>query len=316
MKLDIIAYGDLLNSTHIPIQKHIEHALLQKGIIGICDIPEFKNKIDDYIHVVRQFTQLDEMIKRQYSPNRDSGETEGYELGAEWFINDEGQWQLDDRKSSFYAFVPDHIHNNKWPKEVDLKTAYLALGELIFKIGKLLLNAININYSVGIKEEYLIGYGRMLHYHQENDSTNTNRDWCGGHFDHGLFTGLIPAHYFCEEQEVDEPEEAGLYIIPTNGDQYEKIEIPNKSVLLFQVGEFGQIISNDRIKATKHIVKKAKIGLDRYAFALFYSLINEFKVKSHSTLTKDDRYRLNKSEADEICYGKWNAASFEKYRAK
>jgi len=315
VELDIISYHDLLNPTHLTALQYLEAALLQKGIVGIRHIPEFESKTRAYIEAARHFSHLEDKIKQQYSPNRDVGETEGYELGAEWFKNQEGAWQIDDKKASYYAFVPDHARN-KWPHEVDLKTPFLELGELIFNTGKLLLNAMGLNESVGLAHEALTGYGRMLHYHKESDVTNANPYWCGAHFDHGVFTGLMPAYYFRDGNEVDEPEEAGLYIKPTEGQEFEKINATDKSILLFQVGEFGQLISNDRIRATKHLVKKAKGGIERFTFALFYSAQDDVLIKPHSILTKDTRYAHHQLEDGSITYGKWQQASYERYRAK
>jgi isopenicillin N synthase-like dioxygenase len=314
MTLDIISYSDLLESTNTALQK-LENALLNKGIVGICGVPEFESKTRAYIHAARNFSALSDAIKQQYVPNRDEGKTEGYELGAEWFQTENGDWQIDDKKASFYAFVPDH-HKNIWPVEVNLKSSYLELGSLIFNIGKLVLNVIGLNEQVGLKHDHLIGYGRMLHYHKESDTMNINPNWCGEHFDHGLFTGLIPAYYFCNDKEVDEPDDAGLFIKPNNGSSYEKINASDKSVLLFQVGEFGQLISNDRIKATKHKVKKTNSEIERFSFALFYSADENLIIQSVSELTKDARFIKNKFDDENISYGKWEKASYDRYRVK
>jgi isopenicillin N synthase-like dioxygenase len=241
MKLDVISYSDILNSS---AQENIVFALLNKGIVGISDVPSFENKTRSYINAARAFSNLEESIKQQYAPLRETGDTDGYEQGAEQFKNAEGIWQADDKKVSYYAHVPDKLIN-KWPREVDLKTSYLELGELIFKTGKILLNAIGLNHLAGLNHDLLSGYGRMLHYRKENDDTNNNPNWCGEHFDHGIFTGLVPAYYFRNGCEIEEPEEAGLYIKPPMSDQFEKIDTVNKSVLLFQAGEFGQHKKNN-----------------------------------------------------------------------
>lgn len=314
MKLDIISYNDLLKGD-AQAKQELETALLNKGIVGIRDIPEYEKLSRNYINAARAFTKLPENVRNQYAPDRDSGETEGYELGAEWFKNKNGEWQIDDKKASFYAHVPDKPEKNKWPREVDLKTAYVAMGECILSTGKLLLDVMGLNDTVGLDHQYLRGYARMLHYHKENDATNENPNWCGAHLDHSIFTGLMPAYYFIGDQEVDEPEEAGLYIKPTQGSEFEKIYASDKSVLMFQVGEFGQIASNDRISATKHKVKKAQGGIDRYTLAVFHEANPEALIKSSSVLTQDERYSKNKLADGSIRYGKWCEASFERYRA-
>ncbi|OGT40194.1 MAG: hypothetical protein A3F12_08050 [Gammaproteobacteria bacterium RIFCSPHIGHO2_12_FULL_38_14] len=314
MKLDIISFYDLNDTKNIDALTNLKTALLQKGIVGIRDVPAFENKSRAYIKAARMFAKLHESVKQKYAPNRDCGDTEGYELGAEWFKNKDGVWQVDDKKASFYAFVPDHVRN-KWPLEVDLQTPYLELGELIFNTGKMLLNIIGLNDHVGLEHNKLVGYGRMLHYDKESDITNENPNWCGAHLDHGVFTGLIPAYYFREGVEINEPDEAGLYIVPSDGDQFEKINSSEKEILLFQVGEFGQLISDDRIKATKHRVRKAKGEIERFTFALFYSADDHTIIKSNSKLTQDERYKLNQFADGSISYAKWQKASFDRYRA-
>lgn len=312
MELDIISYHDLSNPL---AKKKLENALLQKGLVGIQGVPTFQEKCRAYIDAARLFSALPESVKNQYAPQRDVGDTEGYELGAEKFKNKKGEWKIDDKKASFYAFVPDKV-GNKWPKEVDLKTPYLTLGQLIFETGKLLLDAMGLNESVGLQLDGLSGYGRMLHYHKENDETNENPYWCGAHYDHGVFTGLIPAYYFRDGVEVNEPAESGLFIARPQSDVLEKINAADKSILLFQVGEFGQLLSNDRIMATKHTVKKTQGGIERFTFALFYSAHDDTLIKSTSILNKDVRYQNNQFADGSIDYASWQRASFERYRAK
>ena len=314
MELDIINY-DLLHLPDTTTLHKIETALLHKGIIGIQNVPEFANISKRYIEAARKFSYLDEIIKRQYTPDRDAGYTEGYELGAEWFKDKNGEWQADDKKASYYAFVPDQ-HRNKWPKEIELKTPYLELGQLIFNTGKLLLHAIGLNETLGLRHENLIGYGRMLHYHKENRMTQDKPNWCGAHTDHGVFTGLIPAYYFQNSKVVDEPKEAGLYIVPSHGNSFEKITVSEKSIMLFQVGEFGQLISNDRIKATKHLVKKADSEIERFTFALFFSAEDNVIIKSNSILKQDPRYLQQQKQDGSISYKSWETASYAQYRVR
>lgn len=313
MNLTIISYADLLNTTNNAAIQNLEKALLQTGIVGVSNIPQFETKTRQFIEAARKFSRLDDATKQKYMPNRDVGETEGYELGAEWFKNEKGEWKIDDKKASYYANIPDSS-KNKWPKEMELRVPYLELGELIFNTGKALLNFIGLNNTVGLDLNKLRGVGRMLHYHKENETYALNPNWCGAHFDHGVFTGLIPAYYFQDDNEVDEPEEAGLHIIPTGKNEFEKIHADDKSILLFQVGEFGQLISNDKIMATKHMVKKARNNIERFTFAVFYSADNAMKIKSHSKLIADSRY-ADYQENGCISYEKWENASFDRYRA-
>ncbi len=315
MELEIIAYDDLIQASDTGVSERIKKALFETGIIGVKGIPNYIKKSQAYIKAARDFAALEESIKQQYAPDRNTGDTEGYELGAEWFQDRHGNWQIDDKKASFYAYIPD-LPQNKWPKETDLKTAYLDIGALIFETGKMLLDIIGINKKAGIDHEKLKGYGRMLHYHKDQETYQHNPDWCGAHLDHGVFTGLMPAYYFKDEIEIEEPHEAGLHIIPSHGKDFEKVYANDKSVLLFQVGEFAQLVSNDAIRATKHIVKKAKGNIDRFTLAVFYSADDHALIHSSSELAKDNRYTDNMTADGSVCYGQWEKASFARYRAK
>ncbi len=313
MQLEIISYRDLLDTTNRITHNKIKLALFTSGIVGIRDVPTFSEKTHRYVNAARQFSALNERVKQQYAPHRDDGETEGYELGAEQFKDQNGHWQPDDKKASFYAYVPDN-DKNKWPREVDLKTPYLELGKLIFETGKRVLNFIGVNDTLGIQHDDLVGYGRMLHYQKESDTTNANPNWCGAHFDHGIFTGLAPAYYFRDGIDVAEPEESGLFIKPTNSNDFIKINSADKEILIFQVGEFGQLATHDTICATKHLVKKARSNIERFTFALFFSTHHQVMINSRSILTKDSRYAENKHADGSICYGKWQDASYARYR--
>ncbi|MGQ3888547.1 hypothetical protein ACQUW5_05885 [Legionella sp. CNM-1927-20] len=313
MELDIITYEELLNPTFNA--KRIEKPLLDKGILGISHVPQFELKYKEYIKVARQFSLLSESIKKRYAPNLDSGLTEGYEVGAEWFKNEDGKWQIDAHKASYYACVPDNSLN-KWPTEINLKKAYLELGELIFVTGKKLLNKIGLNEEMaGLNHDSLQGYGRMLHYQRAKGLAEKDDNWCGAHHDHGLFTGLTPASYFQDDKEVEEPKEAGLYIIPHNSQRFEKVELPHKFILLFQVGEFAQLLSHDRFTATKHMVKKAPAGIERFTYALFYSPDEKMLIKSNSILAKDLRYSKNQTAEGCLRYKDWAEASLKLYQA-
>ena len=125
----------------------------------------------------------------------------------------------------------------------------------------------------------------------------------------------MPAYYFHNGKEINEPEEAGLFIMPSNSNEFEKINASDKSTLLFQVGEFGQLLSHDRIKATKHMVKKSYAGIERYTLAVFYSAGDNTIIKSTSTLIDDARFQENKLPDGSINYAEWQRASYARYRA-
>jgi len=313
MKPTILSYDDLTQPSP-ESQEKARQALREVGIIGIKDVPDYIQICHEYIQAAVEFSQLPESIKQQYTPQRDKGQFEGYEIGVEKFLDSNHQWQIDDLKASYYAFVPEQS-KNQWPTEVDLKTPYLRLGTLIFNTGKYLLNFLGLNEDIGIEHNSLFGYGRMLHYQKTQDTNQYSPDWCGAHFDHSLFTGLIPAYYFKDGETIDEPHEAGLYIIPTGQNQFAKIEANDKSILLFQVGEFGQLVSDDQIRATKHVVKKSYGNIDRYTFALFYNPDANTRVLSKSILTSDDRYSTSQCPEGSVGFKDWNEASLKRYDA-
>ncbi len=312
MTLEIISYHDLLDS-NIIADNRIKAALFKSGIVGVEGVPNFQKTMQAYIHAVRQFSALSESTKQKYAPDRDKGDTEGYELGAEQFKDQHGNWLPDDKKASFYAFVPND-RRNKWPREVDLKTPYLELGQLIFETGKRVLNFLGLNETIGVHHDDLSGYGRMLHYQKESETIKVNPNWCGAHFDHSVFTGLAPAYYFKDGKEVEEPKESGLFIRPTNSENFIKINSSNKSILLFQVGEFGQLAAHDSICATQHLVKKAQGNIERFTFALFFNANENVVIHSKSKLSSDLRYTNNMSADGSISYRKWHEASFARYR--
>lgn len=315
MKVEVIDYNDIKLGLSDDLQAFVSKVLHDTGIIGIKNIPEYAQLSKQFIVAARQFSALDETIKRQYAPERDKGLTEGYELGAEKFIDSDGQWQIDDKKASFYAYVHDNPRN-KWPDEIDLRTPYLQLAQLMFASGKILLNAIGLNESMGISHDELVGYGRMLHYHKESDSHNVNPNWCGAHLDHGLFTALMPAYYFQDGVGIAEPDGAGLYIRPSNGRDFVKVDADDTSILYFQVGEFAQLASDDRIKATKHLVKKAKGNVERFTLAVFFDAASDTLIRSNSEIALDMRYANNANSDGEITYLAWSDATYAYYHAK
>lgn len=313
MKLEVIDYQDLINSSCQEAHQLLERALLTDGIVGVRHVPGFVEASNAYVNAARTFGRLADNIKKQYIPNRDAGEVEGYELGAEKFKNEKGEWVTDDKKASYYAMIPDQSINI-WPQEVDLRTPYLALGSLIFDTCKHVLNVIGLNENVGIHAGNIEGHGRMLHYQSVREEGEVASAWCGAHFDHSILTGLMPAYYFHDDVAVSEPEEAGLYIIPHHGTQYEKVSLTDQSIMLFQAGEFGQIISNDRIHATKHLVRKTPVGFERFTFALFVNIDHDYQVKPVTALASDPRFQKMVKADGSITYGDWRSASYDRYR--
>ncbi|MBS0636242.1 MAG: isopenicillin N synthase family oxygenase, partial [Verrucomicrobia bacterium] len=280
LELDIITYDQFVSRDEEAL-KQLKSALLEKGIVGIKGIPGYREKVNAYIEAAGHFFQLPEEVKEKYAPNREAGDLFlGYEKGKEKFKRADGEWVVDDLKVSYYAFVPDN-ESNKWPTEVELKTAYEELGMLMSDTAVQVMQQIDL-----IGPSTLDGIprvGRMLYYRKSVEGRSDNPLWCGAHFDHGLFTALIPAVYFEEGKQVDEPADAGLFVKPTNGTEFEKVVANDPDVMLFQVGEFGQLVTNDAIKATEHRVQRPLAGsIERYCMALFFDVSMDMVVDSTS----------------------------------
>jgi isopenicillin N synthase-like dioxygenase len=124
---------------------------------------------------------------------------------------------------------------------------------------------------------------------------------------HGAHSGPL----FCGRVEVGEPEEAGLFVRSSSQSEFKKVASNDPEVLLFQVGEFGQLLQNDAIRATEHRVHKVAEWVERYAMALFFDPPMDAVVHSTSELTRDTRY--GGGPGDPCTYRHWNEASFKRY---
>lgn len=314
LDLDVISYDDVIQKDPAALQK-LKKALHEKGIVGIQGIPGYREKVQNYIETVRKFSALPEAVKESYAPNRDLGELFlGYERGKEKFMRPDGSWIIDDLKVSYYAWVPDH-QENKWPIEVDLRTPFQDLGMLMIQMGEVVMQAVElVGPKTGISIEEITRLGRMLYYRKNSDSAfQENPYWCGNHFDHSMLTTLIPAFYFVDGKEVPEPEEAGLFVKTTAEGVYQKV-VANPDVMLFQVGEFGQLATNDEIRATEHRVHKAAGNVERYTMALFSQPGMDVVIHSTSMLTKDARY--GGGPGDPCSYRRWNDETFKRFIVK
>jgi isopenicillin N synthase-like dioxygenase len=314
LPLDLISYDALINedaeSLHV-----LRTALNEKGIVGVKGIPGYREKVFEFIKSARKFSALPEQIKEAYAPNHLKGEMFlGYESGKEKFKRPNGQWVVDDLKVSYYGFVPEHSQN-KWPSEIDLKTPFQNLGMLMSFVGEKVMEKIGlIEGDTGISLDGIPRSGRMLYYRKNEKGASDNPFWCGAHFDHGMFTALLPAFYFEDGEAVDEPMEAGLFVKATGYEVFKKVAANDPEILLFQVGEFGQLITNDAIKATEHRVQKANRAIERYTMALFFSPPMETVIFSNSELTQDSRYG---GPAGSPCsYRQWHERSFDRYLVK
>jgi isopenicillin N synthase-like dioxygenase len=315
LELDVISYEKFIQKDPEALEV-LKKALYEKGIVGIRGIPGYQEKVQNYIETARKFSALPEEIKAAYAPNHEIESTFlGYERGAvEKFMRPDGSWVVEDLKVSYYAWVPDQV-DNKWPREMDLKTAFQDLGLLMSQTGEAVMQAVELSGPrTGI---YLDGFprlGRMLYYRKNSESSAPdNPYWCGNHFDHSVMTTLIPAFYFVDGKEIPEPEEAGLFV-KTNAEGIYRKVIANPDVMMFQVGEFGQLATNDEIRATEHRVHKAKGNVERFTMALFAVAPDDVVIHSTSVLTKDARY--GGGPGDPCSYQHWSEESYKRYLVK
>jgi len=311
LDLDIIPYEAFMQNE--PTALHtLEQALLQKGIVGIRGVPGYKEQVMRFIETARDFSALPEDTKEFYAPNHALGETFlGYEKGKEKFKRPDGRWVVDDLKVSYYGFVPDSPLN-KWPVEVDLKTPFQDLGNIMSEMGQLILQKIElVGTRTGLNTENAPRVGRMLYYKKSENSAIDNPYWCGSHYDHGLLTALLPAFYFVNGEAIEEPIEAGLFVKASSESVFKKVVANDPNVLLFQIGEFGQLATNDAVKATEHHVQKASGCIERYTMALFFDAPMDAVIHSYSELTSDSRYGGN--AGDPCSYAHWHEESFKRY---
>ena len=307
-KLDLVVidYADFANQ-----REALKQALHDHGIVGIRGVFGSKQKLLTLIQAARDFSNLPLEVKEQYAPDRASGDIYGFELGKERFKDQMGNWVVDNLKASYYASIPDTA-DNKWPVEVELKEAFQALGDVMSDVGKQILEVMGlIGPKTGIYVDGVPRCGRMLHYHKATHASDENPDWCGNHFDHGLFTALAPAFYFQDGEPVAEPEEAGLFVKTHVDGIYKKASVSDPNILFFQVGEFGQLISNDRIRATEHVVHKANDAIDRFTMVMFFDVPFDTVIHSQSELTADSRYEGGRG--DPCSYKCWSDRSFARY---
>lgn len=309
--LTIISYDDLKNNNSEAVEA-LKKALFSHGIVGVRRIEGYQQLVENYVKAAKAFARLDAETKARYSPNRDEGFL-GYEIGKEKFKNSDNVEVVDDCKASYYAFVPDHA-DNKWPTEVDLKTPYQEVGKLMIQVGTEVMQAIGLvgpNAPVDqLGDDHV---GRGLYYSKVSDSHKGNPLWCGAHYDHGIFTALLPAVYIDEKgNQIPEPEEAGLFVRAPDAKEFKKVRADDPDVMLFQVGEWGQIASNDKILATEHYVQKAVGHVERITMALFFKTPFEYVIESTSKLAQDGRYGGGRT----CKYLDWHNASLKRYEVK
>lgn len=258
----------------------------KKGYIAVQGIPKFYDAYKNFIRAARNFTALGKTERNHYTPL--DGRSCGWWEGTEKLNGVQETY-----KASYYAWLPEqNALPNIWPDIPDFEGYYKGLSEIMFKIGQEILSLIE-SPSLGNQ-----GLGRMLYYSLVYSQDN-NPHWCGLHRDHGLFTVLCPEVYVKEGVIVPKPQGSGLYITD------KEISLPC-DVLLFQIGEVMEMITNGKMRATEHFVKKAIGGFERYAFAFFCDPPSELIIECNDPQTLEiykDRY------TPRMTYQEWNDRS-------
>ncbi|MFI5344350.1 MAG: 2OG-Fe(II) oxygenase family protein [Chlamydiales bacterium] len=313
LTLDIISYEDFIRGDSEALSV-LNKALYEKGIVGMSGIPGYKEKVLRFIESAQAFSALPDEVKEAYGPNRQLGEVDlGYEKGKEKFLRSDGRWVVDTLKSTYSGFVPD-APQNKWPLEVEFKLPFQELGALMSDIGEAVMQKIGlVGAQSGIHLDGVPRKGRMLYYLKSSEEVSDNPLWCGSHFDHSLFTALLPGFYFVKGSRVAEPMEAGLFVKTTCDGEFKRVKADNPDILMFQVGEFGQLVTNDAIRATEHRVHKPLSSIERYTMALFFNAPKDAVIHSYSELANDSRYGGIPGEPCSFC--QWQERSFSRYLA-
>lgn len=263
------------------------------GFIAISGVPGFVEAYDRFIAAAREFTALPAEIQAECTP-ADSfgrGQSRGIEALAEG--------RKDTYKGSYYAWSPDNeAHPNVWPRSLPrFQTAYLEVAGIIAGVGKEILPLLD-------RPEETICLARMLHYGAVPEGEDDgNPNWCGLHRDHGLITGLCPEVYFRDGERVEKPAGSGLYILGR--------EIsPPPGVMMFQIGEVLELVTNGATRATEHWVQKALGGYERYTMAVFFDPPEDMRITctNEGVIAKyADRYTPG------VLYKTWGERSYAKY---
>ncbi len=284
------------------------------GYIAAEGVPGFGDAYQHYLDVERQFAALPNEIKAKcIGPNYAA---RGYSEGVEVLNPQDTKPVADTYKGSLYAAVPDDS-SNVWPDESlpELRNAYQEVAEILLNAGRKILPL------VGFTHEHVKGLGRGLHYKSvPSGEEDGNPNWCGDHRDHGVFTCLCPEAFFKDGVAVPRPENSGLYI------EGKPVGVSlegalSRNIAFFQMGEVIELMTNGKVRATNHLVKKARDGSEHFALAVFVDpegevLIDlrtcpqEVREKYADRLTEEDFAR------EYVTFEEWNARSLAKYNPK
>jgi isopenicillin N synthase-like dioxygenase len=282
----LIPYSEFQQSAAL-----IESLFYERGFIAVTGVPHFVETYEKFIKACQEFMALDESERDLYSP--EDRWSRGWSYGIESLV----PGVKDDFKGSYYARFPNEKANptNIWPETGSFKEAYINLGNLMHKTSVEILKLMNLPHT---DNEMM---GRMLYYGPCNE-TDGNDIWCSEHRDHGMLTALCPAVLFKDGERVaTSPAGSGLYV------RGENVRVP-AGTMLFQMGEVAEMITDGKLTATDHLVKKAYGGFERFTLALFTDPPHDMIINTTVKGKYDDRYRPG------ITYAEWAQASFDKYR--
>lgn len=264
------------------------------GYIAVEGVPGFAEAYEAFLEQARQFVTLPPAEQAKCTP--DDYFSRGWSRGSEVFYG-----QTDTYKGSYYAQIPN-VERNVWPTDSvpGFEKAYATVAGLILSVGQEILP------HVGFKGD-TAALARMLHYKSVPESEEDgNPNWCGVHRDHGIITGLCPEVFYRDGKMAARPEGSGLYI--------EGAPVaPAKHIMLFQMGEVMELLTNGKVRATDHWVVKAKDGLERFALAVFFDPLDEFAIHcddAEVVAKYTDRF------TDGISYKEWGDRSYAKYNPK
>lgn len=327
LQLTVIDYQNLTNPSSFTIQE-TKKALNRHGIIGIKGIPDYQINIENLINDAKKFYSLSPEEKEKYSPNRKAGEWVGYEMGKQKFRREDGSEVLSTSKCSYYAYVTNgrldpQVVQNIWPpiNVCNLETTFMTIGYIMEGVIKKVIDITGCIQNTPILPDSFNAIGRLLQY-TSSDSSNSN-PWCEAHFDHGMFTALIPAYYWRDNEHIQEPEEAGFFVTLSDNECY-KVVVDDPTTLLLLVGEFAQLVTNGQLQAIKHEVRRAlDPKITRITQAVFLCPDPNETIISKDKLAQTDRYKMKLIDGtiiireDGACtYSDWHENSLNQNRIR
>ncbi|CAG9325782.1 unnamed protein product [Blepharisma stoltei] len=281
-----ISYQELVYNADI--DKKIEEGFGPDGlgIITVENIPAYQEKRMALLPYARRLALLPDAEKAKLELPEIKYMI-GWSHGKEFY-----EGTADFSKGSFYANpevdqAPRYegaFHDNVWPESLPgLRIAFRDLGQEIMRVAGLLARSLDKyvlarynEYQPGLLEDIVKNHkntvGRLLHYFPQVGSTH---EWCGWHNDHSCLTGLTCPLYLNQTTgEIVSPNElpdvkTGLFIRNRKGEIL-KAHLTN-DLLLFQIAETSQIISNGWLQATPHSVLTGGNfpDISRNTFAVF-----------------------------------------------